>query len=312
MAASAAAQAQPPARETEAGGTGSTSYQARVEIERRQPGQPHKGKVFAAIQPHCDDIPIFAGGTVLKMIDEGYSGYLITMSDDSMAGEGASVGEIVQKNERDTVEAAKRLGCKEAIFLKYPNHSMDSWPIVEMRARLVFLFRALKVDTVLVYDPAALYERNPDHYVTARAVEWAAAIASSPWDYPEHFRAGLAPQTVSQRYYFSRGPQIVNRVVEISEFIDRKVDVNLANVTQGPAGDAGAKLRRKLQASGKRLPLLGNDDLTANRQYAKHFALARDKSRGEAHGLQYAEYFHYIGPDESDVERYVEQNAIPL
>jgi len=312
VAVAAVPQAAPPARETEAGGTGSTSYQAKVQVERRQPGQPHKGKVFAAIQPHCDDIPIFAGGTVLKMIDEGYTGYLITMSDDSMAGEGASVGEIVLKNERDTVEVSKRLGCKEAIFLKYPNHSMDSWPVAEMRARLVFLFRALKVNTVLVYDPASLYERNPDHYVTARAVEWAAAIASSQWDYPEHFRVGLAPQAVSERYYFARGPQIVNRVVDVSDFIDRKVDVNLANVTQGPAGEAGAKLRRKLQAQGKRLPLLGNDDATANRQYTKHFALARDRSRGEAHGLQYGEYFHYIGPDESDVESYVQQNAVPL
>ena len=311
-AAAGAPQTLPMARETEAGGTGSTSYQARIEMERRQSGQPHKGKVFAAIQPHCDDIPIFAGGTVLKMIDEGYTGYLITMSDDSMAGDGSSYGDIVLKNERDTVEVSRRLGCKEAIFLKYPNHSMDSWPIAEMRARLVFLFRALKVDTVLVYDPASLYERNPDHYVTARAVEWAAAMASSPWDYPEHFRVGLAPQTVSQRYYFARGPQIVNRVVDISGFIDRKVEVNLANITQGPAGDNGARLRRKLQAEGKRLPLLGEDDVTANRQYTKHFALARDRSRGEAHGIGYAEYFHYIGPDESDVESYVRQNAVPL
>ena len=39
-----------------------------------------------------------------------------------------------------------------------------------MRARLVFLFRYFKVDTVLVYDPSGLYERNPDHYITARAV----------------------------------------------------------------------------------------------------------------------------------------------
>ena len=107
-----------------------------------------------------------------------------------MAGTGASYGEIVLKNERDTVEVGKRLGCKDSIFLNYPNHNMDAWPIVEIRARLVFLFRALKVDTVMVYDPSALYERNPDHYVTARAVEWAAAIAGTRWDYPEHFLAG--------------------------------------------------------------------------------------------------------------------------
>jgi hypothetical protein len=41
---------------------------------RAQAGKPHAGKVFAAIQPHADDIPIFACGLVLKLIHEGYTG----------------------------------------------------------------------------------------------------------------------------------------------------------------------------------------------------------------------------------------------
>jgi hypothetical protein len=143
-------------------------------------------------------------------------------------------------------------------------------------------------------------------------VEWAAAIAGTTWDYPEQFLGGLKPHAPAERYYFARGPQLVNRVVDISDFIDGKVFANIANVTQGPAGNTGAKLRRRLAEQGKRLELLGNDDDTANRQYTKHFALARDRSRGQAHGLQYAEYFHYVGPDESDVEAYVERNAVPL
>ena len=209
-------------REYQAGGTGGVAYQLPVTIERKLAGQPHAGKVVAAIQPHCDDIPIFAGGTLLKLIAEGYTGYLITLSNDSMAGTGLSIGDIVAKNERDTMGVAKRLGCKEAFFLNYPNHNMDAWPLVEIRARLIFLFRLLKVDTVIVYDPSALYERNPDHAVTARAVESAFWMASSEWDYPEHFRAGLTAHGPKDAYYFSRGPQLVNRVVDISEYIDPK------------------------------------------------------------------------------------------
>ena len=299
-------------REREAGGTGATSYQVPLTIERPAPGKPHAGKVLAAIQPHCDDVPIFAAGTVLKLIDEGYTGYLITMSDDSMAGEGRTYGDIIARNERDIFEVSKRLGCKDAFFLKYPNHNMDAWPIVEMRARLVFLFRFLKVDTILVYDPSGLYERNPDHYVTARAVEWAAATAGMEWDYPEHFKAGLKPHAPQERYYFSRGPQLVNRVVDISHYIDQKVHVNLANVTQGPAGNTGSRLRQKLESQGKRLPLLGDDDDTANRAYTKAFALSRDRVHGEAHGIAFGEPFHYIGPDESDVDDYVAKNSVPL
>ena len=268
--------------------------------------------MLAAIQPHCDDIPIFAAGTVLKLIDEGYEGILITMSDDSMAGDGSGHGEVVWKNEKDTREVARRMGLKEAIFMNYSNHNMDAWPIIEIRARLVFLFRHYKVDTVLVYDPSGLYERNPDHYVTGQAVEWAAGICGMKWDYPEHFLAGLKPHAVRERYYFARGPQLVNRVVDTSDYVDQKVWVNLANVTQGPAGENGARLRQQLAAQGKRLPLLGDNDDTANREYTKYFALSRDRARGQAHGLGWAEYFHYIGPEPSDLDDYVSKNAVPL
>ena len=38
------------------------SEHAEIFFEREQPGQPHKGKVLAAIQPHADDIPEFSAG----------------------------------------------------------------------------------------------------------------------------------------------------------------------------------------------------------------------------------------------------------
>src|ERR1051326_3063237 len=117
----------PPADEKVSSGAGEVSYNVTATIERKRPGKPHKGKVLAAIQPHCDDIPIFAGGAVLKLIDEGYEGILITMSDDAMAGDGIGHGDVEAKNENDTREVARRLGLKECIFLNYPNHNLDAW-----------------------------------------------------------------------------------------------------------------------------------------------------------------------------------------
>jgi hypothetical protein len=101
-------------------------------------------------------------------------------------------------------------------------------------------------------------------------------------------------------------------VVDITGYIDQKVYANMANITQGPAGNLGAGLRRKLAAEGRRLAILGDNDDTANRGYTKQFALARDRQRGHAHGLEYVEYFHHIPPDESGVEDFVRKNAMPL
>ena len=55
----------------------------------------------------------------------------------------------------------------------------------------------------------------------------------------------------------------MNRIVDISAYIDQKVRGNVANKGKGPAGTAGSRLRLELAREGKKLPLLGDDDDTA-------------------------------------------------
>ena len=285
---------------------------AEVFVERDQTGQPHKGKVLAAIQPHSDDLPLFAAGTIIKLIKEGYTGVLIRTTNDEMAGRGATVGEVILNNEKDNFAVARKMGLKKVYDLGYRNHMMEQALHNELRSRLIFIFRLMKVDTVIGYDPWGHYEENPDHYVTAQAVEAACWMSGGNWDLPEHFDAGLKPHPVREKYYFSRGPQLVNRVVDISATIDQKVDTNVANVTQGPAGENGAALRARLAKQNLRLPLLGNDDDTANRAYIKHLVLEHDAELGKKYGVKYAEGFHYIGPQPSRMEEYIKKNAVPI
>ena len=224
-----------------------------VVIERAVTGQPHAGKVLAAIQPHADDIPLFAAGTTAKLIAEGYTAYMIRITNDDMTGRG-TVGDGVRDNEADNQEVAKVFGCRQVFDLNYNNHRLDQISPVELRARLIFLIRLLKIDTVICYDPWGPYEENPDHYVTARAVESACWMAGMGKDYAEHMAAGLRPHSVREKYYFARGPQLVNRVVDITSTVERKIDVLCANKAQGPAGDSGARLRASLAAQNLRLP----------------------------------------------------------
>jgi LmbE family N-acetylglucosaminyl deacetylase len=277
-------------------------------IERVRTGKPHSGKVLALIQPHSDDIPIFAAGTGFKLMDEGYTGYLVRVTNDDMAGPGW-YAETVTANERDEKALSRVFGCKKAYDLNYNNHMMDNIARSELRQRFIFLFRLLKVDTILCYDPTGHYEENPDHYVTAQCVEAACWMAGGSKDYPEHFDAGLSPHGVREKYYFSRFQQRVNRVVDIASTLERKIDVNIENKAQGPAGENGARLRRKLLSEGKRLDLLGADDAAANRNYIREFVLRRDRETGKKYGLQWAEQFHYIGPEADTVSDFVKQNA---
>lgn len=291
-------------------------------LERPASGQPHKGKVLLALQAHSDDVPLMAAGTVAKLIDEGYTGYLVRATNDDMGdspglGTAGTIGENVLGNERDNAEVARALGCAGRFDLNYSNHRMADVSLNEIICRLIFLIRLLKVDTVVCWDPWAHDEENPDHYMVARAVEAACWMAGRAHDYPEQFAAGLRPKEVEDKYYFARRPEIT-RVVDISRYIDKKIEANRANQAKGPGGRLGSRLRAELAKRNQRLPLLGEDDLTADRNYIKEFVLARDRKLGEPYGVQYAEAFHYVAPGAAGADRdplvdsYVKEHVVPL
>src|SRR5262249_17118730 len=286
-----------------------------VFLERAAEGSPHKGKVLLAIQAHSDDIPLMAAGTVAKLVREGYTGYLVRATNDDMGdarglGTPGTIGENVLSNERDHEDVAHILGLKKAFNLNYPNHRMGDVSLNELTCRLIFLVRLLKVDTVVCWDPWAHDEENPDHSMTARGVEAACWMAGRAHDYPEQFAAGLEPHAVREKYYYATRPEIT-RVVDISAGVAQKVEANRANQAKGPGGRHGSQLRAELAKKNQRLPLLGDDDATADRNYIKEFLLARNRELGRKHGVEYAEAFHYIGPATSRlIEDYIQSHAV--
>src|SRR3954453_5631141 len=294
-----------------------------VFLEHPAAGQLHKGKVLLALQAHSDDIPLSAAGTVAKLIEEGYTGYLVRATNDDMGdapglGTPGSIGENALHNERDNEEIARVLGCKRTFNLNYNNHRMADVSLNELISRLIFIIRLVKADTIVCWDPWAHDEENPDHYMLARGVEAACWMAGRAHDYPEQFAAGLAPHAVADKYYFARRPE-VTRVVDISAQIDKKVEANRANSAKGPAGHLGSRLRADLAAKGQSLPILGTgDDLSADRNYIKQFGMSRIRELGAKYGVEYAEAFHSLPAGSAGagtdpvVEDYVKHNAKPL
>ncbi len=295
--------------------------EGEIVIEKAVAGRPHEGKVLAAIQPHCDDIAYYAAGTVAKLIHEGYTAYLIRTTNDDAAGSGNSYGERALNNEISNEAFARVMGFKKVYDLGYRNHRMDEYNIQEIKGRLIFLFRMLKVDTVISFDPWDHYEENPDHYVTARAVETARWMAGMNTDYPEQVEA-VGQHTVIERYYYARGPQVFNRIVDISDFIEKKIEANMAVVSQGSGGHSGSNLRKSLAKEGKKLPLLGNDDHSADYNYIKNLMLDKyseqmrgipsDREVGKKYGLEWAERFKYFGPSKRRLNDYIRDNTVKL
>jgi hypothetical protein len=77
-----------------------------------------------------------------------------------------------------------------------------------------------------------------------------------------------------------------------------------------------------LAAQGRRLPILGESDDSANRLYIKNIVLdydslslrgvPSDREVGRPYGLEWAEAFHYIGPPHSRLDQYISENAVAL
>jgi hypothetical protein len=91
-------------------------------------------------------------------------------------------------------------------------------------------------------------------------------------------------------------------------------------MTQGPGGDRGSRLRKRLADEGRKLVVLGDNDQSANLNYVKEFVLdvdsdylrgiPSDKKTGEKYGLEWAEQFHYIGTKSSALEEYIREKAV--
>ena len=123
-------------------------------VDRFDESRPHAGKVLGIVQAHADDMPLCSGGLVAKLVAEGYTAFLIQTTNDEKCGAG-TIGDAIKSNEVDVEVLANSLGLEDVFNLGYRNHRQDENSMLEQRCRLIFLFRHLKVDTVMSFHPWA-------------------------------------------------------------------------------------------------------------------------------------------------------------
>lgn len=258
-----------------------TTVRPEIVLESWSDARPSEGRVFAAVFPHADDLSIFAAGTALKLLHEGYSGYLIKTTNDDKDSYDLSAAETVHRIDGETREVVELLGLTKLYCFDYQNHYLGAAELVELRHRLITLFRLLRVDTVISYDPWSPYEENPDHVTTARAVEAACWMAGRRRDLPELEDVGLLPITVREKLYVARGPQLTNLAVDITRAAERKREAVALHRT--PLDN----MWRTHRDSHPDDPI-GFDEFVATR-------VVHDG--GEDYGVAHVELFHRIGAE---------------
>jgi len=256
---------------------------SEVIFEEWDTTKPNTGRIFAAVFPHSDDLTIFAGGTVQKLLSEGYKGYLIKTTNDEMDSYDLSHPETIYRIAKETQDVANLLGLEKIYSLDYKNHYLEHSQLIEIRHRLITLFRFLKIDTIISFDPWGHYEENPDHFITAHAVEAACWTSGRHLDLPELTDMGLKPKFVTRKYLVARGPQQVNRVVDISTVIAGKREAMKLHVT--PMDNMYRTY----------LDLHPDENITQDEYIEMEFF----ESTRDQYGIEYSERFHYIDEEES-------------
>ncbi|MDP2949929.1 MAG: PIG-L deacetylase family protein [Chloroflexota bacterium] len=217
-------------------------------------------KTVLVIVAHADDMEFMAGGTIAKMADRGHDIHeVIATNNERGTLEPAWSQELAaEARQEEARRGAKVLGVQSVEFLGYEDGRLSETPLNELREKCMRAMRRVRPHIIFTWDPFANYENHQDHRAVAWATIEAASFCHFPLYHPEHRDEGLEPHYVGEHYYFAKVPQDVNKIVDISDYIDRKLESLYEHKSQMVLTVTDFKLA--LEASGLRLPAFENID----------------------------------------------------
>lgn len=215
------------------------------------------------IQAHPDDAEFGVGGTVAKWAASGAEVIYcsITSGDKGTNDPDITGEELMALREQEQLEAAKILGLKDVIFLRYPDATLV--PDLELRRDLTRVIRQVRPTALMCFDPTTRmhgdgYINHPDHIAAGEAS--LAAVFPSCRDrrtFPELLEEGLEPVEVPSVYIFSSGA--ADCWIDISDHIDTKIEALSKHVSQ-VGKDADLEFVREWARENSKLNPNGSDD----------------------------------------------------
>ena len=183
------------------------------------------------------------------------------------------------------------MGADEIVPLDYPTDTLVGVDYMELRKKLIYLIRKYKPDIVVSFDLNGTDEENMDHIITAQAVN--EACWQSPFDlcYPEHFEEGLTIHAVGERYLFARNPTVLNFHVDITDYIDDKIQA----ICEHKTVLKNFFHQYKLQARANKLYVELLEEEVPNAIRVNLFVKMLWGEIGKKYGVKFAEEYNRVG-----------------
>ena len=203
--------------------------------------------------PHPDDAESRMAGTVARWVREGKNiVYVVCTNGDKGTNDpNMKPEELARIREREQLAAAKLLGVREVVFLRYPDQGLEDTP--EFRKEIVRLIRMYKPDTVVTVDPYRGYLDHRDHRITARVtLDAIFPYASAPHSYHDLLEQGLQPHRVKEILFCGTGDP--NYYINVTDTIDIKVAAlrcHKSQVGDRPELEERMRQRARMTAEGQ-------------------------------------------------------------
>jgi bacillithiol biosynthesis deacetylase BshB1 len=185
-----------------------------------------------AVGAHPDDVEIACGGTLARLVQQGYRVGIVDLTD----GEPTPNSPGPEVRMEEARQAAKKLGVHQRIHLELPNRRL--FDTFEARVALGKVFRRFRPRLVLGFGEKTPLA-SPDHYQAMQITD-AGVFYSRLTKWDEHFES-LMVHTVPAYLYYSLSfsgltvpPGAGHLIVDISETLDIKLESVRCYLTQFP------------------------------------------------------------------------------
>jgi LmbE family N-acetylglucosaminyl deacetylase len=211
-------------------------------------------QTYMLVVAHPDDSEFSSAGTVARLKDAGRRVILIQVTSGDKGSQDATLdpAALGRIREGEMLEAAGRLGMDEVVFLRCPDGSL--MPDLDLREKIVRTIRQHKPDVIITHDPFRPYALHPDHRAVGIATTDAVyPTARDPLYFPEHLQDGLEPHKTAELWFF--GAEHPDKIVDITNTFDRKIDALRAHVTQvGTAEELETRMRDRAREVAEKEP----------------------------------------------------------
>lgn len=213
-----------------------------------------KAAQILVVAPHPDDAEFGAAGTIARWAQEGKEiVYLIcTNGDKGTSDPKMTPAKLVKIREKEQRAAAKILGVREVVFLRYPDQRLEDTP--EFRKDIVRAIRQFKPDIVATCDPYRRYISHRDHRIGGQVtLDAIYPTARDLLAFPDLVEQGFLPHKVKEVFLWgSEKPNFCSDITATFELKLAALYCHKSQIGNNPSPEFVKRIKQrcKTQAEG--------------------------------------------------------------